>query len=213
MTKRVLVLVCCAVLAGRSQSVQAAPLNLNLSYYPDIVTGFIEVTYTAADNHLLIDGFATHIWDGVSAEPDEILGDDYNYHISATIDESGNPGGGTLVIEGTIPTWNLDSGTLLTGNLIAFGFQEDGGEPLEFLFEVTGGDLSPQFHYGPLGVILSNIDEFGGSFASDFNNNSGMHGWGYGMAMADTYPNPEPATLFLLAAGIIVARKRRISKA
>ena len=69
MNKRVLVLVCCAVLAGLSQSVQAAPLNLNLSYYPDIVTGFIEVTYTAADNHLLIDGFAMHIWDGVSAEP------------------------------------------------------------------------------------------------------------------------------------------------
>lgn len=210
MCKRVFALasLCLLALAGISPSVQGTPLDLELSYYPDITSGFMEVTYTAADDQLIVDGFATHIWDGVSVDPDEISGTGYNYHITATIDELGNPVGGTLVVEGTIPTWGIDSGLLLTGDLIAFGFQDDGGDPLEFLFAVTGGDLAPQFHQGPIGVIMSNAD-FYGSFASDWNNNYGMHGEGYGMAIADTYPNPEPSSFCLLAVGLLAARRRK----
>ena len=59
------------------------------------------------------------------------------FDLSASIDSSGLFTSGSLNISGTVPTLGFNSGTLLTGNLTAFGFSNFGGDPLEFLFDVT----------------------------------------------------------------------------
>ena len=73
-----------------------------------------------------------------------------------------------VLIGGTIASLGFSSGTLLTGDLTAFGFLNAGGDPLEFLFGVTGGDAAS--HFGPVvGIRLSNSG-FTGTFASNFKN-------------------------------------------
>ena len=116
------------------------------------------------------------------------------YSITATIDESGNASGGGIVIDGTIASLGFNSGTLLTGNLTACGFPDAGGDPLEFLFDVTGGDAASLF--GPVvGVKL--IDSgFTGSFASNWKNN------GNGKNTLASAVVPEPGTLLLMLTGL-----------
>jgi len=146
---------------------RAVPLNLNLADFPQIATFSIDVDYkknqdsfTANGNPLEFDN------DGIGLP--EIISNGI-YSITATIDESGNASGGGIVIDGTIASLGFNSGTLLTGNLTAFGFPDAGGDPLEFLFDVTGGDAASLF--GPvIGVKLTDSG-FTGSFASNWKNN------------------------------------------
>jgi hypothetical protein len=85
----------------------------------------------------------------------------------------------------------------LTGNLTAFGFKDTGGDPLEFLFSVTGGDAAGL--YGGIGsiggIILSGGTGFTGDFTMDFA--------GTGSAVADVGPVPLPAAVWLFGAGLL----------
>ena len=103
---------------------------------------------------------------------------------------------------------------LLTGDLIAFGFNDVVGEdpdPFEFLFSTTGGDLAflfpPQFGMklsllSPLSAAASGNPQGGTVFGADFGpDRSGV---------ADIAPIPEPAaSLLSLVGGIIVAHQLR----
>ncbi len=60
-----------------------------------------------------------------------------SFDLSANIDSAGNLLGGTVSIGGSVAELGFTSGTLLTGELVNFGFRNDGGDPLEFIFNIT----------------------------------------------------------------------------
>ena len=180
-------------------SVQATPLNLSLSNFPDIFSGAIDVTYTAATGSFSATGTALSFDDdGVGAAETIVAG---GFALSATITNAGVLTGGTLTITGTVPTLGFNSGTLLTGTLTALGFSNTGGDPLEFLFTVTGGDAAGLYG-GTGGIILSSTSFPATLFNQDFNNLiAGIPGTGSGVS--DTaVPVPEPTSLILLAIGL-----------
>lgn len=188
----------CLLLILTVGSAQATPLNLILFDFPDISSAFIDVTYGAGSDTFAASGFAQELDDDGIGSPEAIAGGTFD--INASINSSGVASGGTLTIGGTIASLSFNTGTLLTGILTAFGFPNAGGDPFEFLFEVTGGDAAGLYGSLPAGVILSGT-KFGGSFNVDFDNLSGGL-QGTGLAFSNTAPVPEPGTLLLLLSGI-----------
>ena len=184
-----------ALLLGAGSQAEAAPLNLTLLDTPDIVSGFIDVTYNATTDTFSASGFALELDDDGSIPSETIAGGTFD--LSASIDASGLLASGTLDIGGTVASLGFNSGTLLTGDLTAFGFPNAGGDPLEFLFSVTGGDAAGL--YGGAGstggVILAGGTGFTGDFTADFT--------GGGMAVADVAPVPVPAALWLFGTGLL----------
>ncbi len=197
--------------------VQAASLDIEPGI-PDILTGYLDVNYYADDDLLVVDGWALTLDDDGSVPPENITNGLYS--ISASIDGSGNlgTGGGTLSIGGTVPSLGFISTPLLTGILTDFGYPGGGSDVLEFLFEVTGGDAAEL--YGGVGatggIIVENGTGFSGSFAVDWDNNSGMPGYGFGTATSDNFANtvPIPGALWLLGSGLIglMGIRRRFKK-
>jgi len=189
-----------------SSSVKAAPLNLTLNSFPDIVSSSIDVTYDAGTGSFTASGFASQLDDDGSIPAESITGGTSD--LSATIDSAGILSGGTLTIGGTVASLGFTSGTLLTGNLTAFGFPNAGGDPLEFLFDVTGGDAAALYGGGsiPGGIILSDSG-FGGSFDIDWSNT--------GSGVADVAPAavPLPAAVWLFGSGLLglvgMARRKK----
>lgn len=187
-------------------TVRAIPLDLTLSDSPQIATFSIDVDYKKNKDSFTVDGTPLEFDDDGIGAPEIISNGTYS--ITATIDELGNASGGALVIDGTIASLGFNSGTLLTGNLTAFGFPDAGGDPLEFLFDVTGGDAASLF--GPVVGIKLSDSGFTGSFASNFKNN------GNGRNVL-SYPvvTPEPGSIFLMLTGLGVLfglRKRLRSR-
>lgn len=181
---------------------KASPLGLTLLDHPDIASYYIHVDYNAGTDNFNATGVALTFDDDGIHLPLYIT--DGVFSIDATVDELGNPTGGTLSITGDVLGY---SPTLLTGNLTDFGFQDppDGGDPFEFLFTVSGGELAIPYYGGlgsVVGVILSAVDGgFDGTFDADFSNS--------GFGVADTAPIPEPTSLALLAAvGALLSARR-----
>jgi len=184
-------------------TVRAIPLDLTLSDSPQIATFSIDVDYKKNKDSFMADGTPLEFDDDGIGAPEIISNGTYS--ITATIDELGNASGGALVIDGTIASLGFNSGTLLTGNLTAFGFPDAGGDPLEFLFDVTGGDAASLF--GPVVGIKLSDSGFTGSFASNFKNN------GNGKNELGPMVTPEPGSIFLMLTGLGVLfglRKRSI---
>jgi hypothetical protein len=176
----------------------ATPLNLVLEQFPDVLSGNMDVVYDAAGETLTMDGFALELDDDGVGTAVGIT--DGTFELLAGIDSSGGLDGGSLTIGGTIPSLGFNSGTLLTGSLVAFGFPGAGGDPLEFVFDVTGGDLASLYGEGPGGIIVGDSG-FGGSFAADWDNlMMGIAGTGF--AVSNTAPVPEPGTLALLGVAL-----------
>ena len=182
---------------------QAAPLNLTLLDTPDIVSSFIDVSYSADTDTLTASGFALELDDDGSVPPEGILNGTFN--LNATIDAAGSLSGGSLTIGGTVPTLGFNTEPLLTGTLTEFGFPDAGGDPLEFLFTVTGGDAGDLYGgVGAVGGVIMSATGFGGSFDIDWSNT--------GSGVADVAPVPLPAALWLFGAGLMglvgVSRRR-----
>jgi hypothetical protein len=184
-----------------STSAHAALLNLTLLDTPDIVSTFIDVTYDSGTDSFDASGYAMELDDDGSVPAEAISSGSFS--LSATIDSSGVLSGGTLTIGGTVASLGFNSGTLLTGNLSAFGFPDAGGNPLEFLFNVTGGDAAGL--YGGIsttgGIILS-ATGFTGDFASDFDNLIGGTP-GTGSGVANVAPVPLPAAIWMFFSGLL----------
>jgi len=177
--------------------VRAASLNLVLQRAPDIVSGFIDVSYNSTTDLFDASGFALELNDDDVGAPEPIVGGTFD--LDASINGSGVLGSGTIAIGGTVPSLGFNSGTLLTGTLNDFGFPTT-GDPLEFLFSVTGGDAAGLYGAGPIGVILSNGSGFEGTFTSSFDN-AGTAG-----ATADVAPVvPLPGSLWLSLVGVGVS--------
>jgi hypothetical protein len=188
---RALPLVAVLTLGAGSQA-QAAPLNLTLLDTPDIVSSFIDVNYDAAGDTFSANGFALELDDDGSVPAEAITGGTFD--LTAFIDGSGSLSSGSLTIGGTVASLGFNSGTLLTGNLTAFGFPDLGGDPLEFLFDVTGGDAAGL--YGAIGgILLTGGTGFTGDFTVDF--------LGDGSAVSNVAPVPLPAAVWLFGAGLL----------
>lgn len=186
-------------------------LNLTFLPEPDFMASFIDVTYDAASDAFLASGFTSQL-NGTDLDATDGL-----FSISATIDGSGVLGtGGTLSIGGAI---GGAGPSLLTGDLTDFGFRPiPGGDPFEFLFDVTGGDLAGLF--GGIGaqggIILSAFGGFDGSFASSFDNLmdfgfGSMAGTGLGVADVALIPEPASIMLGMIGMGMIAGVRRRFS--
>ena len=184
-----------ALRLGSVSQAQAAPLNLTLLDTPDIVSSFIDVNYDATGDVFTASGFALELDDDGSVPAEAIS--DGTFDLTANIDASGALNGGSFSIGGTVPSLGFNSGTLLTGSLTAFGFPDGGGDPLEFLFSVTGGDAAALYGGNDSigGIILSGGTGFTGDFMMDFS--------GDGTAVADVAPVPLPAAVWLFGAGLL----------
>lgn len=180
---------------------------------PDIESAFINVAYNGNNTTgtLTASGFAN-----VLTPPGSPAGNISGglFDITSTINFNAQTASGSLSIGGTIASQGFNSGTLLTGTFAhtaatpAFG--ADAGDPLEFLFEVTGGDAAGL--YGGVGasagVILSQSG-YTGSFAGNFS--SAPFG-----GLADTFGQrvagvPLPGTLWLMLLGgswLLFSRRR-----
>jgi len=192
-------LVAVALACLMSTSAQAVLLNLKLGN-PDIVSGFMDINYAAAGDTLTANGTALEMLIDDTPTIEAIVGGSFD--LTAAIDDSGLLSGGSLTIGGSIAALGFNSGTLLTGTLNAFGFNP-AGNPLEFLFAVTGGDAAGLF--GDTGGVILSDTGFGGSFDTD---------WGSTYAIADTAPPiPIPAALWLFGSGLLalfgITRRRK----
>ena len=199
-------------------NVQAGLTTLVLQPSPDIFSGYIDVTYNAGSNQFSSTGYNLAIYNGI----DQIDFDEYNpgdFSISAVVDEAGIASSGSLNMNGKV-LGHGTSGPLLTGSLTYFNaFFADTQNPnsdaaiFEFLFDVTGGDLAGIYggSGASVGVILGCVSVGGNvaenPFAINFDNLFG-NGPGYGSAVADTAPLPEPVTVLLLGLGALIIRKK-----
>ena len=207
---RIVSIMACLLVGAFPLTATAAPLGLTLQDTPNVTSGLLDVSYNASADEFLANGFALNL--AVDSFLLPIITDGPgSFHISATIDESGNPSAGTLSIAGGVLGFGP---TLLTATLTDFGFSDGGGDTFEFLFTVNGGDLAIPALYGDpgavVGVILdANGSNFTGSFATDFTNNPAALTLGQGVSQTAPVV-PEPATVLLvLLTGVLVPLRRR----
>ena len=191
-----------ALFLGMSSMAQAAPLNLTLLPEPDISASFIDVAYDAATDRLFASGFALGLATGGSLE--NIAGGSFD--LIASVLDDGSLLGGSLSIGGTVAGLGFNSGTLLTGDLTALGFNQ-ANDPLEFLFDVTGGDAAGL--YGDLGGIILSGAGFPGDWTSSFSSNPFA-------AVADIGTVPVPAAAWLFGSALLGllgfnARRKQVS--
>lgn len=127
----------------------------------DIESTFITVDYNATADVLTASGFAIDLTPPGSPSGSIVGG---SFDINATINDAGIATGGALTIGGTIPGLGFNSGTVLTGTLSAFA--AGAGDPLEFQFDVTGGDAAGLM--GTAVEVTLTQSGYAGSFASNF---------------------------------------------
>ena len=181
-----------ALAFGTAGSAQAALLNL-MPDTPDITSAFINVDYNGGTDLLTASGTALSLDDDGVLPALNIVGGSFD--LNATIDAAGILSGGTISIGGTIAGIGAISGILLTGELTDVGFSDTGGDPLEFLFDVTGGDLS-SLYGGTGGIILT---------SSGFQNWVDFQNFAFS-GVSDTFavsPIPVPAAVWLFGSALL----------
>jgi hypothetical protein len=171
---------------------------------PDIASAFIDLTYDATADALVAQGFALSYDSGIGPAQTILNG---SFLITATIDATGAASGGALTIGGDVSGFGP---ALLTATLIDFGYVDGGGSLLEFLFEVTGGDLAPSFSLaggGLIGVIMGTGTAYSGDWSADYDNLIDGQS-GTGSAVSDTAPIPAPGTVALAAVAVVLGASR-----
>jgi hypothetical protein len=184
-----------SLLMAQAPGAEAASLNLDKGF-PDVFGAAVSVSYNATTDVLTVSGeplsYSPNSSTSVTIDTPRSLS------ITANISGTGSLGGGsnTVSILGKIPSLGANSGTLLTGNLTQFGFPGGAGDPLEFLFDITGGDLAAAYQAAgvPVGIIISGTS-FPGSFQSDFANN--------GLGVVDVAAVPIPASAWLMGSALV----------
>jgi len=205
----------------------ATPLGLEATpHFPDLGAFNLDVSYIAngGANNFQAQGITgAYSIDSIGDRNPLFVGDwsDLSFDLTATITSAGHLSGGTLTILGSMDGTGDTVETLLTGALIAgndgdattFGslFQaspNQGGDTIEFLFTVTGGDPSVMSDFGATGGITIS-PQFGVDTPTDwtasFSNSSQA-----GNADVIPYTVPEPSSiLFVLVGSILFVRRHR----
>lgn len=168
---------------------------------PDVVGGLIGVSYDADTDRLTANGMALSYDNG---DGNQLTIDGPRpWSVVAIIDDAGVFQSGSLSIGGFLPTLGFTSGTLLTADLTGLGFRESGGDPLEFIWSVTGGDTAGD--YGSAAATILSFTNFPGSWEHDWDNDP----FPIGTGVSDTGV-PAPAGIASLAiCGIGIACRRR----
>ncbi len=134
--------------------------------------------------NLAVDAVPLTLWEG--APPPIFITTPRHLELAIRVSGSGELLGGLagpdLLIEGVI---DMDgdgtpeySGTLITGEVVAFGYQDTGASTdfFDFVFELTGGQLEPLFGATSLGLTLqSEESSFVGDFTEDFSGEAKGH--------------------------------------
>lgn len=197
--KRIAVALVAVMAWGGAAQAEFIPLD-NLLEFPDLASAFLQVDYVAGTNVLMANGVAVEYDDG--GGPEQI--NNGLFEITAEINDFGDAVGGTLSIEGDLVSLGYPAVSLLAGNLLDFGFNDNGGQILEFLFEVTDGDLAPD--YGGIGALIGVILDVEATYSGDFTMSFSNGGQGF----SNTRPVPTPSSLaLLLAASAVATRGRR----
>ena len=184
---------------------------------PRIVATSVETDYSGdnANGTLRAQGNATRFFPlGSSSFLDITNG---IFDLFATVQFNTQFAVANLTISGMVASLGFNSGDLLTGEFLSTSgngaIGAGAGDPLEFLFTVTGGEAAGLF--GGLGatagVILSNSG-YSGSFASDL---SGFSGLAETFAIQTQASLPEPTTLTLILLGLaafVWARERSVPR-
>jgi len=195
--------VCAGLLATAGTTAQAAPLNLNL-LTPDITVNYINTNYDAVTDLFTTTYSIPSTLSMDGSTQNTIAGGTMTF--TAEIATGGILNSGSFSIGGTVASLGFNSGTLLTGDLIDFGFLNS-SQTLEFLFNPTGGDLASSYTFGSGqgGIILAisgyNGDDFNSSFSTSAYN-----------GIADVAPVPVPAAAWLFGSGLLglvgIARRK-----
>jgi len=196
-----------ALFVAGSSACQGAMLNLvpQGSHSADITSAFSSASYNALTKVLSISGSAIAIDYDQTAPPDAAIssggpGNPASFKVNVRVDNSGAllgpPTPTDLNIMGRIAAGPHPSpvyGTLLSGQVIAFGYENTTPTKFfELVFLVTGGSQQAQFG-SKVGVVFDSINGFNGSFGSNFTTSISGN--------ADSFAVPEPATALLFAIG------------
>jgi len=186
-----------------SIAAQAAPLNLDLQL-PAINASYMSTDYDAGTGSFnVISSYVNTITFDGSTENIASGGMSFSADISAGGLGDAMLNSGSFSITGTSGLYN--SGTLLTGNLTELGYANNGNQTLEFMFNVTGGDLAGFYDagFGGFNIFVSgyNDDNFNTSFS-----NTPYNGF------ATIAPVPVPAAVWLFGSGLLaiagIARRK-----
>jgi hypothetical protein len=169
-------LVACLVLCPVAAHAALIPVSPGVPKTQTISTLATATSYTAAAQAFTVTSTPTTIQltAGSASVP---IATPRAVTINIRVDNAGNLIGGvsgddfvmTGQIDGTL------NGTLLTGEILQFGFLNATGttDTFDFRFRVTGGTLAPLFACQEIGVLLtSENSNFTGSFAVDFRGRS-----------------------------------------
>ncbi len=156
---------------------QASGLGLSLSY-PSVGgnnTSLTAVTYNTGTTLFTLDSTpATALFQ--AGDSGRLFSGSPTLAVRAMVGSTGVLSGGVvgddLVLTGTVTDRNgvTYTGTLLTGEVIRFGFQELGGtDRFQLQFVVTGGTMASLFSGKDLGItITAESSTFANSFAANF---------------------------------------------
>lgn len=197
---RTALLLCFFGLLFAANAARAALIpGFGLEAFPNFFADQLVVAYDVETDALFVVGV-----DNVTLE----LGDEAfinpiggtGYKLSLTGPRESVHATGSLSITGEFPELGYTSGTLLTGDVIEFGWiePEDGASPyeLQVVLAITGGDAAELF--GPtMGIGLAQT-AFPGNWDADWVN----AGFGHSVT-AEYAPVPVPGALVLFASGLL----------
>ena len=185
--------------AGDSQAALIPGLN---QQFPDLTAGYISVSFSAETGSFSAQGYGLSL--ATSPSPSDLHTMNFPaYQIFMTLNASGVPSSGSLLVSGPATISDIGSfgDPLLTGALSQFGFG-NASQPLEFIFNVTGGALQSPYFPSQIGVLLHDSGFGGGTFGSDFTND--------GQGTSDNFfvpsssaPIPEPS-MFVTSMGLMI---------
>jgi hypothetical protein len=182
---------------------QASLLNLNSTGSPDITTWLWSTNYDP--NYDINTGRFTAT--SACASLDNIHTVNGTLSIDILIDPAtGNFLSGSYNITGSIDDLGIYGPNLLSADIAQFGFLGE-YDPMEFVFNVSSGDLKTLGYYPTqVGMILSDSG-CGSDFTQEFDNFP---------ATSDTFNVPEPSSWVLLStliiSGWMAYRRQRVSR-
>jgi hypothetical protein len=207
-TRIIFIITSISLMVYSAPVVQAESIGLEPTGWPDITTSNILTTYeynaTTGIGHFIARAGS---YDSVLNDTMFIdNGSDYTFHLDVYVNGSGEMQSGGITVSGDMwnPTFEailVPGPTLLVGSLTEFGFstQETGGKiesQLEFIFDVTSGNLQTSQYFPSTVGVLMHKSGFGGDWTQNFAVSNGA-------AQCDLFNVPEPTCIVMLLTAVL----------